>query len=117
MLEYSDYKDVIEILSRTDNDNTYQDLLKKEDKVLDTINAVVKTYKDRNIVDKQFINRPIAENISRFWMDMNLMAKELFNIGDISQIITVLQKGERIIYIGLICMMFALILFFVDISK
>lgn len=117
MLEYSEYKDVLDILERSNHDNTYQDLVKKEDKVLDTVNTVAKTYKDKNLSDKQFLNRSITENISRFWLDMNLMSKELFDIVEVSQIPKILTKGERIIYIGLICISLAVILFFVEISK
>lgn len=117
MLEYSEYKDVLALLERSNHDNTYQDLIKKEDKVLDTVNTVAKSYKDKNIKDNQFINRSMTENMSRFWLDMNLMFKELFDIVEVSQIPKILTKGERVIYIGLICIAFAIILFFVEISK
>jgi hypothetical protein len=117
MLEYSEYKDVLEILERTNHDTTYQDLVKKEGKVLDTVNAVVKSYRDQNIRNIEFVNRPVAENISRFWLDMNLMIKELFDIVDLSDIPKIFTKGERVIYIGFLCIAIAIILFFVEISK
>lgn len=117
MLEYSEYKDVVDILSRTNHENSYSDLMKKETKVLDTVNTVVKSYKDRQISDKELINRPVAENISRFWLDMNLMIKELLDLKGTSSIPTILTKGDRVIYIGLILISFSIILFFVEISK
>lgn len=117
MLDYAEYKDVIEVLNRTSHDSTYQELVKKEDKVLDTVNAVVKSYRDKNITDKEFVNRSLSENISRFWMDMNLMVKEIISIDDISKIPSILTKSDRIIYIGFMCIALAVILFFVEISK
>lgn len=117
MLEYAEYKDVVDIIQRSNHDMTYQDLMQKETKVLDTINAVVKQYRDQNIKDIEFINRGITENISRFWLDMNLMLKELVDISSVTDVAKVLKKGERIIYFGLICMSIAAILFFVEISN
>lgn len=117
MLEYSDYKDVLEILNRTNHDKSYQDIMNKEIKALDTVNAVVKNYRDKSILNNEFINRSITENISRFWLDMNLMFKELFDIAEFSQIPKILTKGDRVIYLGFICMALAVILFFVEISK
>ena len=117
MLEYAEYKDVIEVLGRSNQDDVYQDLMKKEVNVLDTVNAVVKTYKDKNITSKEFINRTLMENISRFWLDMNLMIKELFDIADVKEIPRILSKKDRIIYLGFICIFLAIIFFFVEISK
>lgn len=117
MLEYSEYKDVVDILSRTNHENSYSDLMNKETKVLDTVNAVVKTYRDRQIKNIEMINRPIAENISRYWLDMNLMVKELMDLKSLSSIPTILTRGDRVIYMGLMLIVFSVILFFVEISK
>lgn len=117
MLEYSEYKDVLEILSRTNHDSSYTDIMKKEGKALDTVNAVVKSYRDEEIKNIEFINRGITENISRFWLDINLLSKELFDIKNISDIPKILTKGERVIYFGFVCIALAFIFFFVEISK
>ena len=120
MLEYaelSEFADVVDILKRSDHENTYQDLMNKEDKVLDTVNKVVKEYRDKNIKESEFINRPLVENASRFWLDMNLMAKELFDVKEVSDIKKVLTKGERVIYLGILVIAAAVIFFFVDISS
>ena len=53
MLEYSEYKSLMDILDRSNTENSYQDLMKKEEKVLDTVNNVIKHYKDTDI--KNFI--------------------------------------------------------------
>ena len=95
----------------------YCNVWKKETKVLDTINNVVKNYNDRTIRKDVFVERSLSENISRFWLDMNLMTKEIFDLKDIKQIPKILTKGERVIYIGLSVIMLAIILFFVEISK
>lgn len=117
MLEYSEYKDIMSILERSNNDNTYSDLMKKETSVLDTINTVVKEYKDRNISSNEFISRSISMNITLFWQDMNLLSKELFDIENITDVPNVLLKGERIIYFGFICIFVSIILFFIESSK
>lgn len=117
MLEYAEYKDVVEILKRSNHETSYQDLMQKETKVLDTVNAVVKNYRDDHINNQEFINRSIMENISRYWMDMNLMIKELIDIVSFSDIPGILTKGERIIYFGCMCIFLAVIFFFIEISK
>lgn len=117
MLEYSEYKDIMSILDRSNNDSTYSDLMKKETKVLDTINTVVKEYKDRNISSNEFLSRSISINIALFWQDMNLLIKELFDIQDISDIPNIFIKGERVIYFGFICIFLSIILFFIESSK
>lgn len=117
MLDYSEYKDVLSILERTNTEGTYSDLMKKEDKVLDTINAVVKDYKDRAVTNNEFVSRSISVNIAMFWQDINLMFKELFDIEDLGDLPKILTKGERIIYFGCIFISLAIILFFVQSSK
>lgn len=117
MLDYAKYEDVVDILSKSNHDSSYQELMGKEQNVLDTVNAVVKNYRDRHINNKEFINRSIMENISRFWMDMNLMIKELLDIVSFNDVPKILSKGERIIYFGCICIFLAVIFFFLEISK
>jgi hypothetical protein len=116
-IEYADYNELIEILNRSNHETSYQDLMQKEKNTLDTVNAVVKHYRDKNIQEKEFINRPVLENISRFWLDMNLLVKELMDLTHPRDIVPLLTKGERIIYFGFICISLAIILFFVEISK
>ena len=52
MLEYSDYKSLVNTLEQSNHDNTYQELINKEDKVLDTVNRVIKNYRDEDVKEK-----------------------------------------------------------------
>lgn len=116
-VELNEYNDIIDILNRTNHETTYEDVMSKEIKVLDTLNHVVRHYKDDVIKRSEFVNRGIAENISLFWLDMNLFIKELMDIENVFDLIPLMVKGERVIYFGMILILFAFILFFVQISK
>ena len=113
MLEYSEYKELVDILEKSaDYGGTYQELMSKEEKVLDTINKVIKVYKDddiRKIKYKSFLDYSIHEAAFKFfnvWIDMfnEIVAQE--------NILQVLQKEDRLIYIGLMMMVLSVCIYF-----
>ena len=57
MIEYSEYNNFIDILDKSEDDN-YTKLMNKEKDVLNTINDVVKYYRDKDTKEYQFI-KPI----------------------------------------------------------
>jgi hypothetical protein len=117
MLDYAEYKEVLDILNRTDHKNTYTDLRGKEEKILDTVNSVARSYRDFTIRNKEFISRGIQENITLFWLDMGLLVREIIDLTDIAQLKKILLKGDRVIYYGCIFIFMGVIFFFLEISK
>ena len=117
MLEYAEYSEVLNILNRTDHQHTYADLREKEDKILDTVNVVARSYRDYTIRNNEFVSRGIQENVSRFWLDMGLLMREIIDMKDISQLKNIVLKGDRVIYYGCIFIFVGVIFFFLEISK
>ena len=116
MLQYSEYKSLVDILEKSNNyDGTYQELMSKEEKVLDTVNKVIQVYKDddiRKIKFKSFLDYSIHEIIFKFfnvWTDMfkELVAHE--------NILDVIQKEDRLIYIGMMLIVLSLCFYFTNI--
>lgn len=117
MLEYAEYTKVLDLLNKTNQENTYGELRQKEDKILDTVNEVARSYRDHTIRNNEFISRGIQENISRFWLDMGLLFRELLDVKDTKELKTILTRGDRLIYYGFILIFLGVIFFFLEISK
>jgi hypothetical protein len=110
---YSDYESVVELLKKSDNDNAYQDLMSKEQKTLETINKVSKSYSDKEFAKKQFVNMSYADSILKFadaWGDIIEDFKKLKNITDVT---TIFLKDDRLIFIGIFFVIISIFIFFV----
>ncbi len=119
MIEYSEYKSLVDILEKSDNhENTYQEVMKKETNVLDTINNVVNYYKDIDIKEKQFVNMNISYVVYRFFNVWGDIFKELVNT-DVNKLnlLEVFTKDDRLIYIGVLFIMISIFLYYIEISK
>lgn len=114
MLNYSDYKSFVDTLDQSNHDNTYQELIGKEDKVLDTVNSVVKYYKDKDVKEKQFINLPVAYVVQRFFEVWSDIFYDLVNHKHIMDIVT---KDDRLIYIGAMMILLSIFLYYVEITR
>lgn len=114
MLEYSDYKSLVNTLEQSNHDNTYQDVMSKEGKALDTMNSVIKYYRDSDVKEFEFINNTISQVVYKFfniWIDM-------FNdIMDNKSFIETITKEDRLVYIGITCILISIFLYYVEITK
>ena len=116
MLEYSDYKSLVNTLEQSNHDNTYQELINKEDKVLDTVNRVIKNYRDEDVKEKEFINHTISQVVYKFfniWIEifndlLNSNGKDIFDI---------FSKDDRLVYIGIMFIFISIFLYYIEISK
>jgi hypothetical protein len=110
-IQYSEYQSVVELLNKTDQDTVYQDLMQKEVKTLDTINKVIKFYKDNDYKSKQFIHLSFWEVIIRFGDVWSEMYADLSDPKKINY--NVLFKGDRPIYIGISLVLLGFMLLFI----
>jgi hypothetical protein len=116
-IEYSEYKEVLNILKRDNVENSYEDIMKKENKALDTINTVVKYYRDTDIKDSQVINQDIHTIVKRFFDTWNNILKDITTPNKSFDFLTIITKEDRLIFIGLTFIVIAFILFFLESSK
>jgi hypothetical protein len=114
MLEYSDYKSLVNTLEQSNQDNTYEDVMKKEVKTLDTMNKVINYYRDSDAKEFEFINNTISQVVYKFfniWIDM-------FNdIMNNKNFIETISKDDHLVYIGITCIFISIFLYYVEISK
>lgn len=115
MLEYSEYKSLIEVLDKSED--TYKDLMKKEDKVLDTVNAVVNHYKDKKHKQSAFLHMSLTEIYHMFFIEWPAFWIDIKKVQSMQDMIDIVMKNNRLIYIGIVCVIAAMILFFVETSS
>lgn len=109
-IQYAEYKELVDILERSNPEHSYEDLMKKEEKVLDTVNNVVKYYTDFDSMNKEFINQRLSVIIHRFfstWLDI---IKDVLNKQDLK---TTFTKDDRIFYVGMMLILLSVFLYVV----
>lgn len=102
----------MEILQASNHEHTYQDLMQKEEKVLDTVNNVIKEFRDKKTADSQFIHMPVAEVVHRFfyvWIDV---WNEIVHVKSGEEVLEVLSKDDRLVYIGVTLIIVSVLMFF-----
>lgn len=116
-IEYGEYKEILDIAQRTNVEDSYQDLMKKEDKVLDTVNQVVKYHRDEDIKSQEFVHQNMKTIVARFFDVWKDIIDEWTVVGKPRRSITdIFTEGDRPIYVGISLMILALILFFIESS-
>lgn len=134
-LEYTEYQSVLNLLNESSDtgkagkelinemqDNVYQELMKKEGKTLDTINNVIKYYKDNDYKNKEFVTMNFWEVLIRFyeiwyeiWNDISNTGIN-GNINDTISVGSILLKNDRPIYVGISIIIISIFMWFVIIS-
>ena len=116
-IEYGEYKEVLDIAERENVENSYQDLMTKEKDVLDTVNNVVKYYRDKDITDGEFINlslSAVAERIVGAWYDI---INDIASAKSFNDVLNTLTKKDHPIYLGITMLFIALFLILVESSS
>jgi tetrahydromethanopterin S-methyltransferase subunit A len=111
-----EYSKLVNLLNKSDQSQVYEELMKKEDHVLDTINRVVNFSNEKEKKSSEFLNKSINEHVHHFFWTMNNILADLSKVKNIQNFRKVLFKDDRQIYIGILLVIIALFLFFVIIS-
>lgn len=116
-IEYGEVKEILEIASRKDVGNSYQELMNKEAHVLETVSDVVKYYRDKDIKDGEFINQSlsiIAERFVDVWIEI---INGIASAASMSDVLKVVGAKDHPIYIGITMVIIALFLFLIESSS
>lgn len=116
-IEYSEYKEVLDVLKRDDVESSYEDLMKHETKTLETVNNVIKYYRDAELKDSQLINQSLHTIFMRFFDVWNEILEDLMKVKSPSDFVSAFVKSDRIIFIGVSMVLIALFLIFIQSSK
>lgn len=112
-LEYAEYNDLVEIIDKSSAETAYQDLMAKEVKVLDTVNNVIKYYKDNEIKNQEFINMPLSMIINLFFNTWIKILEDVIKSRTLTDFYQSFTKDDRKFYIGIMCIIISVFLFFV----
>lgn len=114
-ISYSEYTSLVDILEKSD-DQTYEELMKKEQNVLSTVNNVVNHIKSREAKSEQFINHSISDAVMNFFLMWSNMFTDLGKSKTASEVLDSFTKDNRIIYIGISFIICAFLIFLVESS-
>jgi hypothetical protein len=117
LLDYSEYTSLIESLEKSEVDDTYKDLMKKETSVLETVNNIVQHERTKVTKRRQFLHMSIHEIYTMLFLEIPQITKELERARSVEDVMKVFFKGHRIIYIGLILVFVSIFLFFVESTR
>lgn len=116
-IDYSEYKEVLDVVQRENVEDAYQDLMKKEKDVLQTVNNVVKYSRDKDISDNEFVNQSIsaiAERLVGAWYEIITDIASASSIHDIFHTISI---KDHPIYLGMTLVFIAMFLFLIESSS
>lgn len=116
-ITYSEYNEIKDILQKSNVENSYQQLMQKEDKVLDTVNQVVKYYRDQDIKEKEFVHQNVYSILSKLSETWKEILEEIVVIRSPSDLYHVFTKEDRVIYVGITMVIIALFLFLIESSS
>lgn len=116
MAEYKEYKNLLNLLEKSDVSTVYEELIKKEENVLHTINRVanLKATEDQKKTD--FLSMPMHQIILKLYATLKAIHHELLRVKSVKQVPKIFLKDDRKIYLGIMLVILALFLFFICIS-
>lgn len=111
-IQYAEFEDLADILSRSNHETTYTDLMQKEKNVLDTVNAVVKHYQQKKSEAETFTSMQLSDMVFNFATDMSAMFRELIATSTQKKVdyAKVFTQGHRLIYIGIVLIFVAFLI-------
>ena len=116
--EVSEYTSLLNMLETTSKDDIYLQLMQKETAILKNINNAVNTENVNKTEAKMIYNKPVLEVVALFANTWHNIFKELIiESNGYKNVIDILWTGDRKVYVGVMVVLVALILFFIDISK
>lgn len=91
----------------------YTKLMKKEDKILNMLNDVHKTKKEKEQSVKYFTSAPIHVIIFKTFKSITNIYNEIGAKDDIFQIVELMLMKENVIYVGISLVIFSFLLMFI----
>ena len=113
---FMDYNNFKKLLDKSNPDHLYEELMKKEERLLQTMNRVVDYSNKKELESKEFVNMPVKDASSNFMLGVIAMINDLTKVKDGQQLMQIVMTTERIIYIGIILVIISMFLFFIQSS-
>lgn len=114
---FMDYNEFKNLLDKSEPTHLYEELIKKEERVLQTVNRVVDYSNRKELQAKEFMNVPIGQAPWKFLATMLDILNDLIKARDVGQAARAMFKEDRIIHVGIMVVITSLFLFFVESSN
>jgi len=120
MDKYNDFLKVIQNKYNNVNlnaDSIYDELVKKENNILKTINRVIDFEKDKEN-KKNFLNLPLSKIYKNIFHNLNKILEELLKTKNLTtkKFKKIILKEKRIIYLGILLIIIAIYLALIELS-
>ena len=107
------YNDLVRLLDRSDPQDIYEELMKKEERVLDTIDRVVNYSNEKQVKESEFLENSLNGIAHDFFWNMKLVMSDLYDVKTFQDLGRVLTKDDRKIYLGILAILVGLFLLFI----
>ena len=115
--EYKDFIKLIESSNKNNNNEVYSLLQGKEKDVLDTVNRVVDHEKGKRDESTLFYNLSFLTLVAMFANTWKNIYREVVIERNIKNIVYILTKDDRKIYVGIMILLIVFFLFFIEINS
>lgn len=112
-MEYKDFKNLLQSAEPT---HLYEELIQKEDRVLQTVNRVVDYSNKKELEAKEFLNMSVKDATFGFMTSILSIFEELVKAQSYGDVVSVFMKSDRIINIGILIVIASVLVYFVDIA-
>jgi hypothetical protein len=114
--EFMEYNDFNNLLQSSKPQHLYEELINKEDRLLQTINRVVDYSNRKDLEAKEFLHTPVKDVAKGFMSSMLDLYEGMFKVKTPEQLAALFIDADRIIYFGILIIIFSAILFFLNIA-
>lgn len=111
-----EYSQLVDLLNKSRPQDVYEELMKKEEKVLDTINRVVNYSNERETVKSEYMNMSINEHVHTLFKVVKQVQNDLFKAKSLKDVSATMLADDNMFYIGCLLVFVAIFLFFIIIS-
>jgi len=114
--EFMEYNDFNKLLQSSKPQHLYEELINKEEKLLQTLNRIVDYSNRKELESKEFLHTPVKDVAKGFMASMLELFEQMFKVKTTHQLFSLLIEADRIIYFGILIIIISVILFFLDIA-
>jgi hypothetical protein len=111
-----EYSQLVNLLKKSDPKDVYEELVKKEDRVLETIDRVINYSNEKEIKSQEFTSMSLNDIIHKTFWNWRLMINDMYGISTFQDLKKALLKDDRKIYLGILLVLVCVFLFFITIS-
>lgn len=97
--------------------DAYAKLMKREARVLKTVNRVVNEARKQSTVEEAFLNMSLQQISVEAMRKLHLIMDDLMHIRELKEVVKIFWHGDRKIYTGILLILSSFVLFFATAAK